>query len=344
MTATAPLLSAEEWADVSSRPTKDKRYLRLSRSGGALADYLAWAENEAGKRPRTLDQYERDIARVLMRHPHLKPEDWRKEHIRAGLLLFPEGSRYRAWAALRDFWNWQYDEERVDANPMRGIRQKRQTKKRVIRTFTDGELAALVNAANATLMPEVNRARILLLQDAGARAGEALDFRPEHANLAAAKPYVLLRGKGDQERRVPIGSELVRALEAVMVFPLPKLGRPLATEEFLFFPARVTGQYGDREEQVIWLKPGKAMVYSSFWRWFKGLSDRAGIKYRKPHTTRHTYATDLLTATGDLVSVKDALGHASSRSTEVYLHNVQKRLESAVDALETFRNREGQGV
>ena len=59
----------------------------------------------------------------------------------------------------------------------------------------------------------------------------------------------------------------------------------------------------------------------------------AGVRHRKPHMTRHTFATDVLDATeGDLYAVKELLGHSSTRVTEVYLHSSRTRTESRGEA------------
>jgi site-specific recombinase XerC len=68
------------------------------------------------------------------------------------------------------------------------------------------------------------------------------------------------------------------------------------------------------------------------------LEATAGVRHRKPHMTRHTFATDVLDATeGDLYAVKELLGHSSTRVTEVYLHSSRTRTESAVKALTEYR-------
>jgi site-specific recombinase XerC len=65
---------------------------------------------------------------------------------------------------------------------------------------------------------------------------------------------------------------------------------------------------------------------------------RAGVRHRKPHMTRHTFATDVLDATeGDLYAVKELLGHSSTKVTEVYLHSSRTRTEAAVKALGEYR-------
>jgi integrase len=89
--------------------------------------------------------------------------------------------------------------------------------------------------------------------------------------------------------------------------------------------------------RVIGLKPERALSYRGFYEWWKRVEATAGVRHRKPHMTRHTFATDVLDATeGDLYAVKELLGHAT-RVTEVYLHSSRTRTESAVRALTEYR-------
>jgi site-specific recombinase XerD len=326
-------LTAAEWAAMLRDPTKDKRYLGVQ-LGGDVAEFLSWGATEGGLSPSTLDQYERDLARGCVLHPDLDRHAWRKADIRLVLASYPPASRARVWSAHSTFWRWQYDEERIEANPMRGIRRPKAPPRHIPRVFTDGERGALVTAQQGSLLPQLEAARQLFLHDTGARKGEARAFRLEHADLT--RRYVILHGKGNKERRVPIRGELVQALTDLMTFPLPKIDRPLGPSDYLFFPNGSTNKSAPR---LTWLDPTRPMAESTFHRWWERCVGRAGVTYRKPHMTRHTYATDLLDASeGDIVAVREALGHESVRTTEFYIHVSQHRLEQAVERLAEVRD------
>ena len=53
--------------------------------------------------------------------------------------------------------------------------------------------------------------------------------------------------------------------------------------------------------------------YWNFYDWWRRVETEAGVRHRKPHMTRHTFATDVLDATeGNLYAVKELLGHSST--------------------------------
>jgi integrase len=59
----------------------------------------------------------------------------------------------------------------------------------------------------------------------------------------------------------------------------------------------------------------------TFARWYTDCLDRAGVRYRNPHTTRHTFATNWLRQGGRLETLSMILGHASIRTTfDEYAH------------------------
>lgn len=349
--ASAVRLTAGEWLAIVRDPTRDKRYL-AAQLGGDVTAYLSWAATEARKRPRTLDQYERDLARLCVLYPALARNDFTRDELRAWIASYPEGSRPRVWAAGSSFWRWQYDEERVARNPMRGIRRPKSSPRRVIDVFTPVERSRLVTAAYESLLPERDRVGQLLLHETGARKSDARRLRVRDVNLADR--YVIFRdGKGGDDRIVPFGEELQRALFDFLhtrIGPIYPYTREHAREEGIRHVAvwRLPGPADhvlfpaiERNGEVAACWPDRPMAPSTFHRWWQRCIDRAGIDYRKPHTTRHTYGTDLLDANVDLVTVAEALGHKSLDTTRTYVHNQRGRLRKAADALELARRHEG---
>jgi integrase len=87
------------------------------------------------------------------------------------------------------------------------------------------------------------------------------------------------------------------------------------------------------------------MAYSTFWRWWSSCCKRAGVRYPKAHTSRHTYATKLIRATGDLAAAQKALSHASIRTTiDIYTHLQAADVARAVEAMKEAREKHPLGA
>src|SRR4029077_9656408 len=111
------------------------------------------------------------------------------------------------------------------------------------------------------------------------------------------------RGKGQKERFVPISPRILELLRAYW------RGHQPTTD---LFPG---------------LKPGTPLHDGTVQRLCKRTAKNAGLTKRvHPHTLRHSFATHLLEAGVDLLSVQKLLGHSHFNTTATYLHISQKRL------------------
>lgn len=72
-------------------------------------------------------------------------------------------------------------------------------------------------------------------------------------------------------------------------------------------------------------------------QWQKRLN-RAGLRYRKFHDLRHTFATQLLMHGTDLITIKDLLGHSSIKITEIYLDSLPERKSDSTKLLDSILN------
>ncbi|HPF15374.1 MAG TPA: tyrosine-type recombinase/integrase, partial [Planctomycetota bacterium] len=146
-----------------------------------------------------------------------------------------------------------------------------------------------------------DRALLEVLYATGARISEALGLTTDslHPELASLR----LHGKGDKMRMVPLGAQARSALEAWL-----QRGRR----------QRLKG----RPSQIVFLGQGLApLTRGSAWRIIRRYAALAGIQAQiSPHTLRHSFATHMIEAGGDLRAVQEMLGHVSIRTTEVYTH------------------------
>ena len=151
-----------------------------------------------------------------------------------------------------------------------------------------------------------DRAMLELLYSSGLRVTELVTL--ELNQLRADPPILLVRGKGDKERMVPVGPAALAAIDRYL-----GEGRPLLK--------------GARSPYLFPGPTGKPLTRQGFWKAVKRYALQAGVTAElSPHTLRHSFATHLLEGGADLRVVQAMLGHADIATTEIYTHVSSKRL------------------
>ena len=122
---------------------------------------------------------------------------------------------------------------------------------------------------------------------------------------------LVARGKGNKQRQVPLSPRLLEQLRTYW--------REYRPSDYLF-PGKT---------------PNKPYADTSIQKAIKQSAKRAGITKRvHPHVLRHSYATGLLEAGVDLLTISRLLGHASFTTTMIYLHCRREHLHSAPSPLD----------
>ena len=155
---------------------------------------------------------------------------------------------------------------------------------------------------HATPQGARNRAIIETLYSSGLRVSELLDLKTTdiHDDIG----FLRVRGKGDKERLVPIGSSALKYLDIYINQVRVHLSVKVGHEKIVFL-----NQRGSRLSRV------------SVFNLVKTLVKDAGLeKSISPHTFRHSFATHLLEGGADLRAVQQMLGHESITTTEIYTH------------------------
>ncbi len=217
----------------------------------------------------------------------------------------------RKSAALRRFFAFLHDEgHRADdpgvALPRPGATRplpKALSHADVDRLFA--VIAERVAAANPVAADLRLAALVELLYGSGLRATELVSL-PRNA-VAPDRPYLIVRGKGDKERLVPL-SDRARAAVAAWRVHVP-------AERAYLFPSGRGHLTRIRLYQLI-----------------KALAADAGIPPDRvsPHVLRHAFATHLLAGGADLRALQTMLGHADIATTEIYTHVDASRLVELV--------------
>lgn len=144
-----------------------------------------------------------------------------------------------------------------------------------------------------------DRALFELIYSSGLRISEAVAIDLNHLYLVEG--LILVRGKGDKERLVPIGEEAIQWIKNYL-----ENGRPLLAK--------------NRAERALFLnRRGTRLSRKGMWKRFHELTQSVGIE-AKVHTLRHSFATHLLEGGADLRAVQELLGHADIGTTQIYTH------------------------
>jgi len=152
-----------------------------------------------------------------------------------------------------------------------------------------------------------DRAMLELLYAAGVRVSEVADARL--GDLKLEMGYILVRGKGDKERMVPLGVPSQQALQQYL-----KNGRVLVARN-KNSPLLFLGVNGRRlTRQRVWQLVGKASLASG--------------RHASPHMLRHSCATHMVENGADLRTVQTILGHSDISTTQIYTHVALGRLKS----------------
>lgn len=322
--------------------TRDKTYL-LTRSGPYVQEYLAWYRL-GGRAETTLDQCERDLALLVRHRPTLTIDQFAAGDLMLVLEQVPPGS----WHRVRSHWNglfkWAVQFGHRPSNPVELLPRVKQRSARIYDIFAITEQAKLVTSQDDSLLPKRDRLGVEIFQ-LGVRKNEARQLQPAHFDMTARVVYV--QGKGGKERIVPFDENLWLALLEFMNTPVPQArqtdrrgqrfveARLPRDDDYVFFPYGATRR-GD-EDRLLWTDPTRAMSSTAMHRWWVKAVDRAGVRYRSLHMNRHTTGTNLVDADVDSFSVRDWLGHADTRTTEIYVHNSRGRLQRASERLTALR-------
>ena len=145
-----------------------------------------------------------------------------------------------------------------------------------------------------------NKAIIETLYGCGLRVSELVNLHL--TDIHYGEEYVLVTGKGNKQRLVPIGK---KALKEIDIYKQDrKILSVIKDQNILFLNRR-----GSRLT--------RAMIFTII----KDLAAKAGIRKNiSPHTFRHSFATHMIEAGADLRAVQEMLGHESILTTEIYTH------------------------
>ncbi len=293
--------------------------------------FLDYLKVEKGLAPLTVSSYQSDLVQFaeFLESRRRTLMQARREDVRAFLSqLFSNGvsgrSVARKLSTLRQFYKYLLLDRMVGHDPTLEIDSPRQWKvlpKSLAGSEIDSMLKSVESRGSkpgvsrdatkrgsklAVALAQRNRALLEVLYAAGLRASEIIHVKLEDLKLELG--YVLVRGKGDKERLVPLGRA---AQEAVRHYIDDGRGVLLR---------------GKVSPLLFVRRGGGRLTRQRLWQMVSAAS--ASGRHASPHMLRHSCATHMVENGADLRTVQTILGHADISTSQIYTHVALDRLKS----------------
>ena len=304
---------------------------------GLVDEYLRVLANERGSSAHTLRAYRRELmnfaAHMGSRHSAIGSVDQVDHlHIRTylGVQLergLSKASTARALAAIRSWFKWLARTGHVQQN-VASLVATPKLPKHLPRVPSIEQMNRVVDTVDddAASWPARDKAILELLYGCGVRNAEltGLNLNDIHWGNDA----ILVRGKGQKQRLVPLGDAAAQALRAYLAERSARLaakfsGKAVDTPAlFLSLQLRGVGRPGG-EGRLTTRSVGRIVKRLAILR---GLS--ADVH---PHTLRHAFGTHLLEEGADLRAIQELLGHERLSTTQRYTQLTTAQLEAVYD-------------
>ncbi len=207
-------------------------------------------------------------------------------------------SLQRNLSAIRAFFRYLLEQNKIKYNPAEGIIAPRSSRK-LPGVLDVDQAKRLIEIEVDDNLTRRDRAMMELFYSSGLRLSELLSLNI--GDIDFAERLLTVIGKGKKTRSMPVGKDAIAALVAWLKI---RQGMVNAGERALFVSRR-----GKR------LGPRSVQKRLKKWGLKQGLPVHVN-----PHMLRHSFASHLLESSGDLRAVQELLGHADISTTQVYTH------------------------
>jgi len=314
-----------------------------------ISAYLSVLTNERGASTHTLRAYRRELdafaSFVAAQYgPSQAPEAIEHTHIRAYLgTLYDRGlskaSAARALAAIRSWFKWLARTGHLEQNAASLVATPK-LPRHLPRVPSIEQLNRVVDSvrSDAASWPTRDTAILELLYGCGIRNAELTGLNLD--DIHWANEAILIRGKGQKQRYVPLGDAAAQALRAYLAERAARLaaaseGQGLATPAlFVNLQLRGLGKPASPQAgQQAGEQSGQARLTTrSVARIVKRIAILRGLSADvHPHTLRHAFGTHLLEEGADLRAIQELLGHERLSTTQRYTQLTTAQLTVVYD-------------
>ena len=274
----------------------------LSKTDSYLSDFLDYLKNEKLYTNDTLKNYQIDL-KQFSEFLHSKNQDLYtadRLHIESffmklnSLGLSPSSLARKA-STLRSYFLFLLKTSVISISPMIDIKTPKLSKK-LPNILSISDVDTLCNIDASSIVSKRDRAIIEVMYSSALRLSELSSLNIDSVDIESKCVKVI--GKGKKERILPLGA---KASEALSDWTSARCDlRPVDNALFI-------NKFGTR------LSNRSIQNRINFWVKKQGLNCKIS-----PHTLRHSCATHLLEASGDLRAVQEFLGHEDISTTQIY--------------------------
>jgi len=237
----------------------------------------------------------------------------------------------RKLSALRHLYRYLLLDKKIEHDPTMNIESPRQWKvlpKSLARDEVEATLRAPAerflhrDTKDAAALASRDRAMLELLYAGALRVSELVTAKLEDLKLESG--YMLVRGKGDKERIVPLGKPAQDALTEYLASGRPQLMVMRAARSASGEVSIAT----TKNSPLLFIARGeRKLTRQRIWQ-MVGAASAASGRHASPHMLRHSCATHMVENGADLRTIQTILGHADISTTQVYTHLALDRLRT----------------
>ena len=284
-----------------------------------IHDFEMFLKLEKGLLPNSIDAYIHDVSYLseYSRKIALLPEeikladlqDFLKELNATEIALT---TQCRMISGIRMFFKYLLVEDAIQENPADLLDVPRTTRK-LPDVLSNAEVDRMLATLDNSKPDEARNAVIIeILYGCGLRVSELVGLTL--SQLYLNEECLLITGKGNKQRWVPINSRAIKLLENYISLIRTQIPIKPGNENYVFLNHRGT-------------KLSRVYVFMII----KKAVEEAGIhKSVSPHSLRHSFATELVQNGADLRAVQEMLGHSSITTTEIYTHISRSYLRKTI--------------
>ena len=287
-----------------------------------IKGFKSYLQLERSLSENSVEAYLRDVIKLVqyleIEGIDIQPDKVEQNHIEDFLKYISElgmnaRSQARILSGLKAFYKYMLMEDMLDTTPTELLEAPKIGRK-LPEVLDINEIQSLIDAIDLSKAEgERNKAMLETLYSCGLRVSELVGLQV--SKLMLDEGFVVVVGKGDKERIVPIGSVAIKHIKIYIESIRNHMHNIKKDSEDILFLNRRGGQLT------------RVMVFTII----KQLAEKIGLeKTVSPHTFRHSFATHLVEGGADLRAVQEMLGHESITTTEIYTHLDREYLRQAI--------------